>query len=247
MVKGLYLSAYGMIPRIIQQDGIANNLANTSTHGYKKGDIFLRQLITADNALNHARGTDRSQISEDRRIDFTQGTLDRTDNDLDLALNGPGFFRVQDASGNISYTRNGRFYLDNNGYLITKEGMYLINDRNNRIIIQGGDVAIQGNGDIVVDGILANTIGLADFAPTDYPALEPVGKELFRKPDTINEIKPSDDTVFLQGYLESSNVDPIRSMVDMIEVYRMFELGQKSIQIQDQTLQRVVTEIGTIR
>jgi len=247
MIKGLYLSAYGMIPRIVQQDNIANNLANVSTHGYKKGNIFLRQLITADNALDHARGVDRSQVPENRRIDFSQGTFDNTENDFDLALNGPGFFRLRDASGNILYTRNGRFYLDNNGFLTNKEGMSLLNDRANRMRIQGNDVAVQGNGDIIVYGVYFDTIGLADFAPNDYTALAPIGSELFQKPAAVNEIQPSVDTVFLQGYLEESNVDPIRSMVDMIEVYRMFELGQKSIQIQDQTLQRVVTEVGVVR
>jgi flagellar basal-body rod protein FlgG len=125
--------------------------------------------------------------------------------------------------------------------------MYLLNDRYNIITIDGDEVTIFGNGEIMVDGEYSQTIGLADFAEADYDALESVGAELFRNPGGINEIQTSDKTIFLQGFLEDSNVEPVNEMVDMIEIFRMFELGQKSIQIQDQSLQRVVTEVGTVR
>ena len=247
MIKGLYLSAYGMIPRMNQQNNIANNMANVSTNGYKRTDMFLRELITADNALDHALGTDRTEISEDPRINYTQGTFDRTENVYDLALNGPGFFRLRDTAGNIIYTRNGRFYLDNNGFMTNNEGMHLLNDRYNLIRIDGGEVMIYGNGDIVVDGEVTDTVGLADFAQADYEQLVGTGKQQFAKPAAVNEIRPSVSTIVMQGYLEESNVDPVLTMVEMIDVFRMYELGQKSIQIQDQTLQRVVTEVGAVR
>lgn len=247
MIKGLYLSAYGMIPRMNQQNNIANNMANVSTNGYKRTDMFLRQLITADNALDHALGADRTEISEDPRINFSQGTFDRTENVYDLALNGPGFFRLRDTAGNIIYTRNGRFYLDNNGFMTNNEGMHLLSDRYNLIRIDGGEVIIYGNGDIVVDGEVTDTLGLADFAQADYEQLVGTGKQQFVKPAAVNEIRPSVSTTVLQGYLEESNVDPVSTMVEMIDVFRMYELGQKSIQIQDQTLQKVVNEVGVVR
>ncbi len=247
MIKGLYLSAYGMIPRMNQQNNIANNMANVSTNGYKRTDMFLRELITADNALDHALGADRTEISEDPRINFTQGTFDRTENVYDLALNGPGFFRLRDTAGNITYTRNGRFYLDNNGFMTNNEGMHLLSDRYNLIRIDGGEVMIYGNGDIVVDGEVTDTLGLADFAQADYEQLVGTGKQQFVKPAAVNEIRSSVSTIVMQGYLEESNVDPVSTMVEMIDVFRMYELGQKSIQIQDQTLQRVVTEVGVVR
>ncbi len=247
MIKGLHISAYGMIPRINQQDAISNNLANISTTGYKKNTLFMRNLITADNALAHAQGLDRTEIAEELHTDFSQGTFDKTDNKFDLALNGPGFFRLRDDQGNMFYTRNGRFYLDNAGLVVNSDGKYLLNDKNETIEIRGGEVVIQGNGDIEVDGRRTDTIGLADFAKNDYNTLEGIGNELFRNPGGINEIMPSDATIFLQGHLEESNVDSIREMVDMIEGFRMFELGQKAFQIQDQSLQRVVNEVGVVR
>ena len=236
-----------MIPRINQQDAISNNLANISTNGYKKNTLFLRKLITADNALDHAQGRDRTEIAEELRTDYSQGTFDKTENDFDLALNGPGFFRLRDDQGDMFYTRNGRFYLDNAGFLVNSDGKFLLNDKYETIEIKGGKVEILGNGDIEVDGLRKDTIGLADFSQNDYNTLEGIGTELFRNPGGINEIMPSDATVFLQGHLEESNVKPMNEMVNMIEVFRMFELGQKSIQIQDQSLQRVVTEVGTVR
>ena len=248
LIRGLYISAAGMLPRRVQQeDTVANNLANISTIGYKKSTIFLRKLIGASYALDHALGKDISKPPEEIRIDFSQGTFEKTDNPFDIALNGPGFFRVQDSSGQIYYTRNGQFYLDGNGNLVNSGGFFLLDDQNNKIRIDGNDVKIMGNGHILVDEQLSATIGTADFNAKDYTALESLGMELFRKPASVSEIPVSTGTVILQGFLEESNVDPIRTMVDMIEIFRSFESGQKAIQVQDQALQRVVNDVGTVR
>jgi len=247
MVNGLYLSAAGMMPRIVQMDNVSNNLANVSTNGYKKSDIFLRELITAQYALDHAMGNDRAEVPEDVRTDHTQGTFGRTDNPFDLALNGSGFFRVRDADGSMYYTRDGRFHLDPNGMLINNRGMQVMDIRNNAIFIDGDEVVIGGDGNIVVDGEPLTAIALSEFDTGDYPSLSSVGSGLFTKSAAVQEIAPNPATQFYQGYLEDANVDPVKTMVDMIELFRSFELGQKAIQIQDQTLQRVVTEVGSLR
>ncbi|MFC1692545.1 flagellar hook-basal body protein [Candidatus Latescibacterota bacterium] len=247
MINGLYLSAAGMLPRINQMSNVSNNLANVSTNGYKKSNIFLRQLIDASYALDHAMGIERQQAPEDVRIDFTQGTFEKTNNPFDLALNGSGFLRVRDNAGEINYTRNGRFYQDPNGFLVTGSGMFLLSDVNNVLRIDGDEVDIMGNGDIVIDGVQTDTIGIAEFDNADYTNLYDIGMGLFKKPAAVNEILPNPDAVLYQGYLEDSNVEPVKTMVDMIELFRAFELGQKAIQIQDQSLQRVVTEVGVIR
>ena len=247
MIRGIYTTVSGMLPRMNQQNNIANNIANVNTHGFKKGTLFMRQLITAQYALDHAMGNDRTEVPEEFRIDYSQGTFDKTDSEYDIALNGPGFLRVVDNTGNMHYTRNGRFYLDLDGNMINSGGMFLLNESNEVINIQGGNVKIMTNGDIYEDEVLRNTIGLADFDVNDYQALNSLGMGLFAKPAAINEIQPNIGTKMLQGFLEDSNVEPIQAMVDMIEMFRAFEMGQKSIQIQDQTLQRVVTEVGTVR
>ena len=247
MVQGMYTAVSGMIPRINQVRNVANNIANQTTHGYKKSSIFLRALITAQYALDHASGIERTEVPEDFRIDFSQGTFEKTDRTYDIALNGSGFFRVMDNAGNINYTRNGSFYLDQNGQMINSIGMFLLDDSNNIIRIQGRNVEIMGNGDIYEDGLYRDTIGYTDFDANDYQTLNNLGRGLFAKLAAVNEIQPNPDTQMLQGFLEDSNVNPILAMVDMIEMFRIFELGQKSIQIQDQTLQKVVTEVGVVR
>jgi len=247
MIQGIYTAVSGMLPRINQEKNIANNLANQSTNGYKKGLIFLRKLITAQYALDHARGVERTEVPEDFRTDYSQGIFEKTDGNYDVALNGSGFFRVKDTTGNVYYTRNGSFYLAPNGNMVTSSGMFLLNERNNAITITGKDVKVMGNGDIYEDGVYRDAIGIADFSQGDYKNLKNVGLGLFLKPAAVNETQTNPDTAVYQGYLEGSNVEPILAMVDMIEAFRMFELGQKSIQIQDQTLQRVVTEVGSIK
>lgn len=247
MVKGIYTSVSGMIPKMNQMTNISDNLANQTTSGYKKGQIFLRKLITAKYALDHAMGRERTEVPEDFRVDYSQGTFNSTDNTYDIALNGSGFFKVADSQGNVSYTRNGKFSLDSKGFLINSSGMNLLNERNKPIKISGVNVSINGNGEIMENGAITDTIGLADFSSKDYLSLRETDKGLFVKPANVNETATNPDTQFLQGYLEDSNVEPVMTMVDMIELFRVFELGQKSIQIQDQSIGKSVNEVGVVK
>ena len=247
MINGLYTAASGMLPRNIEQEIVSNNLANSATNGFKKTDVFLRSLIDASSALDRAMGRERQNRPEYIRTDYTQGTFDATGMPLDLALNGPGFFKVRDAAGTDYYTRGGRFMLTPEGRVVSSSGMSLLDTRGNPITITGQAVAIMGDGTIEVDGETTVTLGMADFDPKGYLGLENVGMGLFRKPAAVNEAARNTGTQVLQGNLEDSNADTIRLMVDMIAISRTFEMGQKSIQIQDQTLQRVVTELGVVR
>ncbi len=247
MVRGLYTSVGGMIPRVNQQRNIASNLANQTTFGYKKSSIFLRELITAQYALDHAQGVERTEVPEELYIDFTQGTMDKTDMPFDLALNGNGFFQVRDAEGTVFLTRGGRFYLDEEGVLITSSGMQLLNNRDDSIRVTGTDADIGGNGDVYENGEYRNRINVVDFAEEDYQSLVSVGNGLFINPENVPEIPVGMQTQVFQGHLEDANVEPVMTMVDMIDVFRMFELGQKAIQIQDRSLENVVTDVGRIR
>lgn len=247
MIKGLYTAAGGMLPRIVEQEAASTNLANSATNGFKKTDVFLRKLIDASSALDRAMGRERQNGPEYLRTDYTQGTFDATGLPLDLALNGPGFFKVGDAAGTVYYTRGGRYILTPEGRVVSSSGMLLLDSQGKPITITGQSVAITGDGTVEVDGEVTATLGVADFDPNGYLGLENVGMGLFRKPAAVNENAKNSGTNVLQGYLEDSNADTIRLMVDMIEISRTFEMGQKSIQIQDQTLQRVVTELGAVR
>lgn len=247
MVLGIYTSAAGMQPRINQLNNVAHNLANKTTYGYKKESIFLRQLITAQNALDHALGIERTEVPEDVRIDYSQGSFHNTGAQYDIAIHGPGYFRLQDAAGTIFYSRDGNFQLMPNGYLMNTEGMYLLDMNNQPISLTGENVRIVPNGNVFEEDRLVTRIGLADFDPADYPNLNSRGRGIFTRPAVINEIPRDPNAEILQGTLEESNVKSIEEMVSMMELFRFFESGQRSIQIQDQTLNRVVTEVGVVR
>ena len=247
MIRGLHTAAAGMIPRMSQMDNVADNLANSVTHGFKKSEVFLRTLIDAQYALDHALGQQWQTAPEEVWTDFSQGSFEQTGNTLDVALNGRGFFRVRDAAGIEYYTRDGRFQRDLNGYLINHQGMYVLNERGLPINVDGNTVRIDPDGAIFVDGVEEDRFSLADVADADYPTLQRTGSGLFQRPAAVNPVPASQDTSFMQGYLEDSNVEPMQTMVDMIQLFREYELGQRSIQIQDQTLQRLVTEVGSVR
>lgn len=247
MIKGLYTSAAGMLPRITQQESIASNLANSSTTGYKKSEVFLRSLIDASYAFDRALGRENTNEPEEVWVDYEQGTFDETGNAFDLAINGDGFFRVSGSDGAVWYTRNGQFHLNTGGVLVNAAGMSLLDDQNKPITIEGNAVAIMGNGVVLVDGAEVAQIGVAGFDANGYRSLESVGMGLFRKPASTNETAVGAGTTVLQGCLEDSNAEPVRAMVDMIDALRSFEAGQKAIHIQDQSLQRVVNELGTVR
>lgn len=247
MIRGLYTAAAGMIPRMSQMDNVAENLANSVTNGYKKSEVFLRTLIDAQYALDHALGGQWSNRPEEVWTDHTQGSFEPTGNPLDVALNGRGFFRVQDAAGIEYYTRDGRFQVDPNGYLINHQGMYVLNERSLPINIDGNVIRIAPDGAIFVDDAEEDRFGLADVANADYQALQRLGSGLFQRPAAVNPVPAAVETTFMQGYLEDSNVEPLETMVDMIQLFREYELGQRSIQMQDQSLQRLVTEVGSVR
>jgi len=207
----------------------------------------MRELITADRALSGKLAKQPEKIPEEIWVDYTQGSFEKTDNSLDIAFNGPGFFKVRDKSGNIFYTRNGHFITDTQSNIVTSDGMYLMSQNNSPIKVSGSNIAISENGDLSVDGEYVATIGKADFSTDDYKQLNSIGEGLFERPANIQEKAVSSSTLVYQGYLEESNVDPVLTMIDMIQLHREFELGQKSIQIQDQSLQRVVNEVGVLR
>ena len=247
MVKGIFTSAAGMVPRLTQMDTIADNMANVSTTGFKQRSVFLRTFIDATMALDRAMGQERTTAPEEVWTDFSQGTFQQTGGEFDFAINGPGFFKVRDAQGVEFYTRDGRFLRDVNGFLITNSGMNLLDRLGNPVRVMGEDISVNAYGDIMVDGEVTTTVGLVDVAAADYPQLQSVGMGLFDKPAAVAEQQAPQSSVILQGFVEEANVNPVIGMVDMIEVFRAFELGQKAIQMQDQSLQRVVTEVGVVR
>ncbi|MCM1257560.1 MAG: flagellar basal-body rod protein FlgF [Roseburia sp.] len=264
MVKGLYTAYTGMVEEQRRMDVMTNNLANASTTGYKK-EGTVNQAFEDQLAI---RIKDSSEVLYRKRLgivnlgdkvgetyrDFSQGSFNVTDNPLDLALDGQGFFAIEftnkQGQTSVKYTRDGAFTMDREGYLRTKDGDYLLNAngaRNgaggqaNRVRIDPNqDVRIEPNGIIYQNDAQVGQIGLVDFQ--DYNYLHKYGENLF---DLVNGgTAIASDARIEQGCLEMSNVNIVSEMVEMITITRAYEANQKIIQTVDGTIDKAVNDVG---
>ncbi|ADQ45125.1 fagellar hook-basal body protein [Caldicellulosiruptor kronotskyensis 2002] len=253
MIRGIYTSASGMILNQKLMDLTANNVANVSTTGFKRDvaqiESFRNMLVyriydkvtSPDNAIGYmSLGADVSRIVSD----FSQGLYIKTDEPLNLAIKGDGFFTIEvpenQGAQQIFYTRNGAFTLNSRGELVTLNGFYVLG-QNGRIVLQnGGQVRIDEQGNVYQNGRIVDRLRVVDFQ--DKSLLRKVGNNLYEADATVQQIPFSGKV--LQGYLEGSNVNSVQEMVNMINVLRAYEANQKAFVIQDETLQKAVNEIA---
>lgn len=266
MVKGLYTAHTGMVNEMKRLDILSNNLANANTTAYKKEGTTSRTF--ADEMA--VRLKDTSVFGGGARIgeitygvhlgqvytDYSTGSFRVTDNATDFALDGSGFFAVAftDKEGNTSvkYTRDGSFTVNTEGYLVTKDGDYVLNatgamngdPAEENFIRVDPNAAIKVNelGYIIQNDQIVGTLGVVDFDNYDY--LEKYGENLYNLLDGGNAI--ATDAKVEQGVLESSNVNVINEMVNMITIQRAYEAGQKVITSIDGTLDKAANSIGRV-
>lgn len=244
MIKGIYRAASGMLPRIKRQEVIANNLANVNTAGFKRQSVFSEELGRAELKVASKQEGWETPMLSDIYTDYSQAVLDPTGNDFDIALDGSGFLIVESPDGQQYYTRAGEFSLSTEGHLITSSGYVLVSDSGPLTIGPDSDFEIGIDGSISVNGEETGKLALVDF---EKPySLERLDGGVFKAPDGVNPIEP--EKLFVrQGYLERANVDVIREMIDMIASFREYESNQKAIQIEDDTLQKTVNQVGAKR
>lgn len=240
MIKGMYSSASGMIPRVKQQEAIANNIANATSSGFKKDGLFIRELAKAERKTTRKQADWHQPMVTKTFVDQTQGTLDRTNNPTDLAIDGEGFFRLQAPNGDILLTRSGAFQVDSEGYLVYPGG-YKVMGESGPIQIGDGQISIAQTGEVEVDGTIVARI--MPVTVMDINQLDKIGAALFALPDSA-EATPVAQPIIQQGYLESANVDVVRQMVDMIIAYRMYEANAKSLQSQDTSLDHLFNRVA---
>jgi len=239
MLKGLFIARAGMIPRQRRLEVVANNLANMNTIGYKKDELFYNKLIQA--MAPDADGNMDTTYPLAEVTDFSPGILRKTDNPLDVAIVGNGFFTIQTEDG-LVFTRNGNFALDSDGRLITQDGHPVLG-KNGEIQISGGEVRITENGSVMVNGEVVDQLRIATFE--DPTLLTKIGQNYFTDNDEAGMMLLSADEVHLKpGYLEGSNVNGIEEMVLMIGLYQEFELGQRTIVTMDRTLDKLINDAG---
>jgi len=199
-----------------QLDFIANNVSNSNTNGFKAVKLFY----------NAADPKKEMGFMPEVVVDYSPGTIHRTDNPLDVAINGDGFFAVQLKDG-LAYTRQGDFAIDKAGNLVTMDGNYILGKSGNKITLPNGNLNIGEKGDIAVDGIPVDTLKIVNFKNTQ--ALTRVEGCLFSDPGNAG-IADNNDPLIRQGHIELSNVQVVKEMADMIDLHRSVEFYQKVIQ-----------------
>lgn len=232
MIRGMYNSASGMIPRLRQQEVVANNMANATTVGFKKDNLFIRELSRAEQKTSARRADWEKPLAEAVFVDQTPGTFDRTGNPLDIAIEGDGFFRLQTTDGRTLLTRAGAFEVNGAGQIAHSSGALLIGE-SGPISVGGGAVTIAQTGEVEVDGAVVGRIVPHTVASLDQ--LTKAGKTTYALPDGI-ETSPATSTLLHQGYVESSNVEVVNEMINMMASYRAFESNGRALQLQDQSL-----------
>lgn len=228
MNSGYYAAFTGLVARLDALDVIANNLANVGTTGFR-GQREFYSAVTA-NLTNQAltplnRAINNFGVLGGSRLDLSQGNLNSTGNNLDLAIDGPAFFAVQTQRG-VRYTRNGSFHVTGAGQLVTQDQLPVLGP-NGPIILPPGEIDIAEDGTVTVDGAIAGQVRMADFpAGTE---LTPEGNSSFAAPSGSE--KASTDSVMRQGMLESANLNPIQATVTMMALQRHAELLERTLSV----------------
>jgi len=229
MDSGYYAAFTGLLARQQSLDTAANNLSNTNTNGFRAEREFFRDALTGPNAMNSQLNTavNNFGVLGGNRIDLSQGQMVSTGNPLDLAIDGQGFFAVQDAKGNVQYTRDGSFRRSAKGVLTTSQGEPVLNALGKPITIPSGPVTIAADGTVSVEGGVAGRIAVFDF-PTGTP-LVPEGVSRYQAPPKTAKVSTS--AAIHQGVVESSNQDVVRGTLQLILVQRQSEMMMKALSV----------------
>lgn len=264
MVKGLYTAYTGMVNEQRRLDVLSNNLANADTNGYKKegttsqtfaDELAIKIKDTSDYGMpKRLGGMSMGVHIGETYTDYSEGNLKVTDNRTDFALNGDGFFAISftDKAGNssVKYTRDGAFVVNTQGYLVTKDGDFVLNRNDAMSGNAGGRIQVNPNLPITVDefgNIFQNDAQVANIGYVDvedYNYLAKYGENLYDLVDG-GTIVASAATV-KQGIIESSNVNVVSEMVNMITISRAYQAGQKIINSIDGTLDKAVNQVGQV-
>lgn len=243
-----------MLNEQYRMDIMSNNLANADTTGFKKEGstsqayaevmaVKIKDLTENPNTPRRLGNMSLGVKIGETYTDFSQGSLRDTGNTYDIALGGSGFFNIEFTSkaGETStkYTRDGGFTITKEGYLVTKDGDYVLGE-NGRIQLSttAGTTVFDRNGDIYQDDRLVASLKISDFEDTNY--LTHYGETMWDAKEGAVEIDVEDPDV-RQGYLEMSNANVVKEMVNMITISRHYESNQKMLTSFDETLEKTMT------
>jgi flagellar basal-body rod protein FlgG len=257
MIRSLWISKTGLDAQQTQMDVTANNLANVNTAGFKRSKAVFEDLLYQNIRQPGAQSSQQTNLPTGLQVGtgvrpvatsrvFTQGNLQQTGNNLDMAINGNGFFQVQMPDGTTGYTRDGSFRLDAQGQLVTSNGYPLIPAMTIPATAQSVTIGQDGTVSVTLPGTAASTqvgtIQLANFV--NASGLSAMGQNLYVEtassgtPSTANPGVSGHGTLS-QGYVETSNVNVVEELVSMIQTQRAYEINSKAIKTSDEMLQRL--------
>jgi flagellar basal-body rod protein FlgG len=259
MLRSLYTAATGMEAQQTKMDVIAHNLANTSTTGFKKNraefEDLLSDTIRSSGTPNAQGGTAPASLQVGLGVrtiattkSFQAGDMINSNNPLDLAIEGNGFFRIQRTNGDFAYTRAGNFRVDATGRICTQDGLIV----EPGITVPQETTALTIKQDGTVEAKIpgredAQQLGQIELSMFANPGgLDSIGGNLFVQTAASGQainIKPGEQSAgtLSQGFLEGSNVQAVEEMIDMISTQRAYEMNSKVIQSADQMLQKLTS------
>src|SRR3954469_17330100 len=248
MPYGMYISAEGAARQAQRLEVIANNLANVDTAGFKQDVPTFQARFAEAIQKGQAQSGDRSinDIGGGVKVmniatDYSMGDMKRTGNDLDLAINGKGFFQIKGDDGQQYLSRAGNFAMDTQGRLVTQNGHRPVLDQ------QGGEIQLSPSVPFSIsqDGFISqagNIKALGMSQPDSLNTLTKIGNNLFKPTGAVKPLELTERNV-RQGYLEMSGSNPVRQMMAMIETTRAFEANTRMVQNQDSVLGSLISRV----
>jgi len=254
MIRSLRTAALGMAAQQLTLDVIANNLANVNTTGFKRSSVEFQDVLyetivsgAGEGGLGQEKPVEIQVGHGNRAVStfrtFSQGTITDTENPLDIAIDGDGFFQVMRPDGTYAYTRDGAFRLNADGFIVSTTGLRLGSeislppDTESILIGQDGIIAVILSGESAPE-----EIGQIELVKFVNPAgLRAVGGNLYEEavasgPPTIGFAGDEGFGAVLQGFLEKSNVDVVQEMINMIVAQRAYEINSKAVKTADEML-----------
>ena len=257
MIRSLWISKTGLDAQQTQMDVIANNLANVSTNGFKRSHAVFEDLIYQNIRQPGAQSSQQTQLPSGLQLGtgvrpvateriFTQGNLQQTSNDKDVAIQGQGFFQILLPDGTTAYTRDGSFQVDSQGQLVTSSGFPVQPAITVPSNAQSLTVGRDGTVSITLPSSAASTqVGSLQLATFINPAgLMGKGENMYVETAASGNpnISPPGTNgagLLSQGYVETSNVNVVEELVNMIQTQRAYEINSKAITTSDQMLQKL--------
>jgi flagellar basal-body rod protein FlgG len=257
LIRSLWISKTGMDAQQTQLDVVSNNLANVNTTGFKRSRAVFEDLLYQNAREPGAQSSQQTTLPSGLQIGtgtrvvtterlHTQGNLTKTGNSTDVAINGNGFFQVQMPDGTLAYTRDGSFQINAQGQLVTSSGypvqpaVTVPQNATSLTIGKDGVVTVTTPG--TVNNTQVGTFQLANFI--NPAGLRSMGENLYAETEasgTANLANPGSNGVgaLNQNYVETSNVNVVEEMVNMIQTQRAYEINSKSVQTSDQMLEKL--------